>query len=168
MKKIELMVKNEKGSAILIAVMVLVIVTIIGIESSNTSTMEVQISAAERSAKINFYKAEGAAMEGSQEIEDAAPSDLIDREQVWLHEKEEIDLNDEDTFEYDGGGDDTAQPSKLDDDGKTYFIAADEGIPQGGSLHMTHSSQLHKFRVIGGCEDAGQSVLIEMGYRRRY
>ncbi|MBT7696183.1 MAG: hypothetical protein HN737_02105 [Desulfobacterales bacterium] len=54
----KLMLKNEDGSVIIISMIVLVLITMLGIWSSNTSTIEVQIAANEKDQKLVFYAAE--------------------------------------------------------------------------------------------------------------
>jgi hypothetical protein len=158
---------NEKGSAaIVLAVMILVVVSLIGIQSSNTSTMEVQISAAERTAKQNFYKAEGAALRAAQEIENADSEILNERLEPWINRSEDVNLQDTSQWDYDkSGSDDTAEAGPFQN---TYFGVMDKGVPQGSSLHMGHNTQVHTFRVFGRCIAENQSAFIEMGYKRRY
>lgn len=157
---------NEKGSmAILIAVMILVVVSLIGIQSSNTSTLEVQIASAERTARENFYKAEGAAMRGAQEIENAEPEVLVDRSEVWINEKNDVDFLDVSQWDYDGlGSDDNAENGPFDD---SFFGAIDEGVAKGSSLDP-NASQKHKFRVYGRCISENESAFIEVGYIRKF
>ncbi len=50
---------NEKGSALLIAMIMLVVLTVIGTASINTSTTEVMISGNYRAMKEAFYNTEG-------------------------------------------------------------------------------------------------------------
>jgi hypothetical protein len=56
--KEKLMLKNEDGSVVVIAMVVLVLITMLGIWSSNTSTIEVQIAANEKDQKLVFYAAD--------------------------------------------------------------------------------------------------------------
>jgi hypothetical protein len=51
--------KNESGSVIIIAMIILVLLTIIGVAAINTSTTEVQIASNEQLHKIAFYAADG-------------------------------------------------------------------------------------------------------------
>lgn len=52
------MLKNEDGSAIVISLVVLVMITMLGIWLSNTATIEVQIAANEKEQKLVFYAAD--------------------------------------------------------------------------------------------------------------
>lgn len=51
---------NEDGSAIVIAVLVLLLVTILGISATNTTTIELQIAGNDKIDKTAFYAAEAA------------------------------------------------------------------------------------------------------------
>ena len=58
MKKSISMINNEKGSLILIVVLILMSVTLIGIFALNTTTIETQIAANDKFYKIAFYNAD--------------------------------------------------------------------------------------------------------------
>lgn len=60
MKSITRPLRNEDGSAIVLALMILVLLTIIGISASNTTNTEVQIASNDKFHKITFYAAEAA------------------------------------------------------------------------------------------------------------
>jgi Tfp pilus assembly protein PilX len=158
------LINDESGSAIVLAIMILVIVSIIGIESSNTSSLEVQIASAERDAKINFYCAEGAGMEAAQRVENAAKAALLSRADAWLN-PDTIDLQDTTQWVYDGTGDTAGQSSVCQD---TYFGVVDAGISGRSSLDMSQISQLHTFQVFGRRIASSQEAFIEMGYRKRF
>ena len=58
MKTPNLILKNEHGSTIIIAILILVFLTIIGISAINTSTFESQIVGNEHRYQIDFYVAD--------------------------------------------------------------------------------------------------------------
>ena len=60
MKHIIHVIKNEDGSAILVAVLILMAVTVLGMAAINTSSIESKISGNERVHKLAFYNSEGA------------------------------------------------------------------------------------------------------------
>jgi len=60
-----MIIRNEQGSVIIIAVMVLALLTIIGISSMKTSIIEQQISTNHLIYQMNFYAAESGAPHGS-------------------------------------------------------------------------------------------------------
>ena len=59
MKRLFNPVSNENGFALVIAMMIMIILTMLGIFATNTSIMELQISGNDRLAKEAFYRADG-------------------------------------------------------------------------------------------------------------
>ncbi|MFO7784798.1 MAG: PilX N-terminal domain-containing pilus assembly protein [Thermodesulfobacteriota bacterium] len=71
--------RRERGSVVVIALILLALLTIIGISASRTTEIEIMIAGNERIAKQNLYLAEGAAMRAVQvmdETELTVPPDL--------------------------------------------------------------------------------------------
>jgi Tfp pilus assembly protein PilX len=68
--------KNEKGSVVVIALMMLALLTIIGISATNTSTTEVQISSNEHLYKIAFYATEAGIEVGRAALDELKRADL--------------------------------------------------------------------------------------------
>lgn len=66
------MINNERGSVILLAIVMLVLLTIVGISTTNTSSIELQIVKNEKMYKECFYKAEAGAFEAAQKIRNDA------------------------------------------------------------------------------------------------
>lgn len=58
---------NQDGFALMASMLFLVALTIIGIAATNTTTIEIGIAGNDKFYKQNFYQAEGAAMEASQD-----------------------------------------------------------------------------------------------------
>ena len=69
MKEIS-MLKNEDGTVLVLALIMLVLLTLIGISATTTSMIETRISGNERVYKQNFYAAEAAAMHCAQDMEE--------------------------------------------------------------------------------------------------
>jgi len=61
--------KNEQGSVLVVALMILVLLTIIGISASTTSTIDIQIAGNEKFHKISFYAADGGTQAGIELLE---------------------------------------------------------------------------------------------------
>lgn len=58
MKNISSIFANEKGSALVIALLILVLLTLMGISATTTSTIEVQMAGNEKFYEMAFYSAE--------------------------------------------------------------------------------------------------------------
>ena len=63
LKKTAFLMNNEDGSIIVAALLVLVLLTIVGIASTNVSNTEIQIASHTTAYQRNFYRAEGAMRE---------------------------------------------------------------------------------------------------------
>ena len=60
MKSFDRLIRNEDGSAIILALMILVLLTVIGIAGSNSTRTEMKIASNDKFHKITFYAAEAA------------------------------------------------------------------------------------------------------------
>ncbi|MBW2108169.1 MAG: hypothetical protein JRI36_05815 [Deltaproteobacteria bacterium] len=58
MNKIRALCRNENGSVLIVALLVLVILTIIGIGANDTTTTDIRIAANEKFHKVAFYNAD--------------------------------------------------------------------------------------------------------------
>lgn len=165
MKKIIIsIISNKKGSAIIIAVLVLAAVTILGISASNTSNVEIMLTNNDVLYKNNFYKAEAAAMEGAQTLANALPEDLLAFTPKWLNQN--INMTDLSVWDYDNAdSDDTANGGSLSN---TVFAVVFNKIAMGSSLDLTASTLLREFSVYGYSSPGTNSNFIEIGYKRRY
>ena len=162
-----LFIKNEEGSAIVVAVMILMVATIIGVSSTNTTTVELQIVRNDGIYKQNLYLAEAAAQEGIQRIWNVSRTDpfLLERKApVWLND---IDMSDINNWDNDGAdGDDTAEVSSTDAD--AILAVTDAGIAEGGSLDISSETNAHEFAVFGIGNRNNGRVFIQIGYRERF
>ena len=74
---------NEGGAVIIAALMVLVLLTIIGITSTNVSNTEVKIATHELIHQQNLYQAEGATLIALEEMEKLANPKEADPSWLW-------------------------------------------------------------------------------------
>ena len=83
MKEIISKLNNEEGSAIVIALIILVLLTMIGITASDNTVIELQIVRNEAIYRQNFYRAEAAVIEAAEILEDTAnTADLFLQQQL--------------------------------------------------------------------------------------
>lgn len=161
---------NENGSAIVIALMLLSLLTVMGIWSTRKSNVETLIAGNEVARKQTFYRTEGAVIEGGFRIEDAGPADLKswDPSGSWLFEASAApDMTDPANWDFDTvGGDDTAEPSTVD--AEVGYCALDKGITSGDSLLMTGATQVRTYAVYSFHDSRMGQSLQEVGYKRRF
>jgi hypothetical protein len=164
-KEIISIVSNENGSAIVITVLVLAALTILGISASNTSNTEIMLANNEMLYKQNLYKAEAAAMEGAQTLENEPTANLLAFTPLWLNQNG-VNMTDLSLWDYDGqGGNDNANMGIL---ANTVFAVVFNKIALGSSLDLTASTLLREFSVYGFSRPGTNSNFIEIGYKRRY
>ena len=159
---------NENGSAIVLALMLLSLLTVMGIWSTRKSNIETLIAGNEVARKQTFFRTEGGVIEGGFSIEEAATGDLSSRAPAWLTEASIApDMTDPDNWDFDGvGADDTAAPTSIDNE--VGFCALDKGVTAGDSLLMTGASQVRTYAVYSFHDSRDGQSLMEVGYKRRF
>ena len=160
---------DEKGSILIIALVMLAFLTLLGISVTNTSTIEVQIAGNERFHKQNFYRAEAAAMEAAQRLQNESDKQtLINRTATWLHDSNT--MTDLSNWDHDDAGlNDNAETAdaSIDPDNTTYFSVVDLGIITGASLAMG-GTNVHDYAILGLCDRTDGQAMVEIGYRKRF
>ncbi len=85
MRSVSSLVANERGSTLIFAILVLALLTIIGVASTTTSTMESTISGNDTVAKMAFQQADGGSESGIELVEqniEASGFDANDTSQI--------------------------------------------------------------------------------------
>ncbi len=167
---------SESGSVLVIALMMLVFLTMIGIAATTTTSIELQIARNERIYAENFNHAEAAARHAIQLIENMTAADLSDHDAFpWLHNGELTDLSLVPDFtnpdnwtlagsDVNAGSMSDAMGAEFND---TYFAAIDRLVT--GEEDLTLPSKMHLFQCFGNYNHPTRGrVLIEVGYKRRY
>ena len=166
---------NEQGSALVLALILLAVLSIIGFSSVDMTTTELKIVRNERIYQNNFYNAESALQEALSTLELTPISQLESRSPVWLTRSDAIpntmDLNDPDELR-------TATDPNPDSDpvvaatasvaSSAKYAILDNGVASGSSLDMSATSHLYSYVVKGVGVSSDGTVLIEAGYRMRY
>jgi hypothetical protein len=87
MKKSPLILKNEKGSTLLVAILILLVLTLLGLAAMTTSVTDIHIAANEKAQKIAFYHSDSGVYALpkliSRIVNDSAAVKLSD--EGWLH-----------------------------------------------------------------------------------
>jgi hypothetical protein len=143
--------RNQRGNALVIALLMLACLTLIGIASLMTSTVELQVSGTDRIAKKAFYAADGGTEMASelleQNIEERSWSDNTDRGDVKVANGS-FYLNRES---------DTADPVPSDTNRDAYY-------PKDAAGDVPHTN----FKVRGRSElSTGSAIQLAAGYEGR-
>jgi hypothetical protein len=155
--------ENEDGSAIILAMILLLVVTVIGISAINTTNTEIKIFQNEKIYQKNFYKAEAAIMEAAQRLASESNIDEIRPDstmKAWL------------------GSSAIVIPGKDDDpllmgfsnallSNEAYLSANAKGIVSGASLDITSDSNIYGFEIYGYSREINGNVAITIGYKKR-
>ena len=161
----KMLMENEKGNALIYTLILLVLLTIIGLAASQTATVDIQVAGNHMRYKKNFYRAEGAALDAIQRMED---TDLGSTSLDFISVNPSIVTDVEVAANWQGVntlGGVTAVASEIDT-AHAKFVAYSEGvIHTGESLDMT-KTKIFQYKVFGRCEENNGTSLIEIGYRR--
>jgi hypothetical protein len=172
--KQESRLRNEDGTVLVVALMMLVLLTILGISISSTSEVELQIAGNEMRYKENLYKADGAVMACAQIMDETAEINVnIDDDYlIPFTTGETVEANEwiyDDNF-WDGNitvGTDDLTPGTvdavLDPNGNARYVAIYAGVPPGEDFE----SGLREFTIFGRSTGIqGTRSIVRIGYRR--
>jgi hypothetical protein len=154
--------RNEDGIMVIFAVMILMLLTIIGIASTNISNTEIQMAGNELTYQQNLYRAEGAAIQAVELLEGLA--DPKTTAPSWLQlVLGSVTASAVRTWQF--GGSPAPEPSALVD---TSFIVASQGIAPGTSVDMA-SSKVHAYAVYGRSAPPRKGAsTIQLGYLKAF
>jgi hypothetical protein len=156
--------KNEEGSILIVALVILVLLTLLGIFATKTSEIEIQIAGNDMRYKRNLYSAEAVAMEAAQTIKDT--DDLDTGALTWLHAMGGVSRDDvlDDTF----WGSNSQQSAG---DSNARYMAVVEGIAEQTSLDMT-KSRVHAYSVYGRWRNESNANegrgIVNLGYKKAF
>jgi len=136
MKRMISNLNNEEGSAIVIALIILVLLTMIGITATDNTVIELQIVRNEAIYKQNFYRAESAVVELGQIMED---NDLLATYDWLTGSATALDMEVVGNWNWAVGGNSQLSNNMDAGDGNniTAQAAISNGVAGGGSLEMT-------------------------------
>jgi len=159
---------NEDGSVLIVSLVILALLVVIGISATTTSNIENLVTRNIEEYTDALYRAESAAMEGTQMLQNADPNPRDDPlfSSMWLNKTVE-DLSENDILDENYWAD----PNNNTGSGgiaNTELLAGSEGIVAGSSLDMGKSN-VHGYTVYGRCQlPTGALVIIGVGYRRAF
>ncbi len=159
------LLKNDDGSVLVLTLVMVVLLTLLGISASRTSSIEIQISGNDKVYKQNLYKAEAAAMEGAQRMQDANPNPRDDTTLTWLNQT--MGAVDEGDVVNSSDWTGLETPPIAGIEGSQLLAGFDEIV---GSLDMGKSN-IYKYTIYGrgqGQGPKGGLVIIGVGYKRAF
>jgi hypothetical protein len=160
---------NEDGVVIIAALMVLVLLTIVGIASTNTSNTEIKIATHELIYQMNFYQAEGATLEAMEAMDGETNPETNPPVYLW----QDSDGFDKDAMRQDP---DFWEGTKIKDSDlnpdTTHYIVVSEGLVETGgsnSLSAMQDGGVFGYTIYGHCEPADRgATTVEIGYIKKF
>jgi Tfp pilus assembly protein PilX len=157
--------------AIVAALVILTLLTIICFSAARVANNEVTMARNESVHQRNFYLAEGAAMEAADRLTHTA--NLKDNVPAWM-EKDAGSIDVDTTLRSYLSGKETVKPLPsavdaalaVDANRSTNFVVGLEGVAPGGSLGM-HAPTIIILGIYGRCQWDGESI-VKIGYRAVY
>jgi Tfp pilus assembly protein PilX len=148
---------GERGSVLIIALLVLAFFTLLGVSTFSISTMEIRIIGNENTQKQNLYCAEAAAMRCAQDMHDTNLRSTIPAHFNAINTVTENDIRNcsfpsQETF--------AQLPA-------TTYASVSQGIAPGSSLDMT-KTRVHDYAVYGWCSSSNNLAMVEVGYRKAF
>ena len=159
---------NEDGSVLIVALIMLVLLTLIGISATTTSEIETKIAGNERVFKRNLYLAEAGAMHCAQDLEDIANPKTNPPAYLQPTAVDYTNIRDDAWFLA------NSLNSTADGDGNTRFLASSLGIAGGkkGSSIAMDKSKVHAYNIYGRWHNAAipakGRLIVEVGYRKAF
>jgi len=169
MEKRNWSIENQDGSAILISVVVLLMLSVIGISAIHNTGIELQIAANNKIYQRNLYAADGAAREPAQGItvfKRTNPDQLKNLTPVWLN-SHNTDITDPSAWTTGTGGDSQASQF-IGNTGNASFAVTDNGVAPGSSLSASDTTNLHTFCVYSVSQQNNAESVVEIGYLERF
>lgn len=176
MKKIiiENPLSNERGSALIVSLLMLTILTVIGLASINTSSIEIQIARNDRIYRQNINLAESAAshivkqianMDGNAQDPQSDYEDLFPSTSTlnWVSAQTASFFETPNQWDSDGSNNDDNAVSNVSG---SYRYAANYLGKQGGSSLNPGSLSINLYSVYGISENNGGVALIQMGCKK--
>ncbi|MBF0117745.1 MAG: hypothetical protein HQK79_02855 [Desulfobacterales bacterium] len=166
---------DEEGYFMVTVIFILLILTIIGTSSINSSITEIQIARNDSDYQKNFYLAESAVMEAAQRAMDQTNDIMASYSDTWFSPQTvgAIDmytsLCDPNNWVTTGANVNSAQAgSFVNPNVRPLFAIVDRGFSRGASLEES-TARLHNLTAFGLVNTSGSArVMIEIGIKRRF
>ncbi len=149
--------KDEDGSVLVVALIILVVLTLLGIAVTTTTEIETQIAGNEKVHKETFYNAEAAAMQCAQVLESTPMGD--DSSESWI-----LDYNE-------GNWGDNTPPTHIlisAPNINAKYTADYEGVSDTGESLDLMKAKIHSYTIYGRADENNSMSMIKLGYRKAY
>ena len=174
--------EGEGGFVLIVALLMLAALTIIGIAATNTTVLEMHISGNDKTAKINFFAAESAALEAAQKVinesdeqkilpetnPSPSSSDLVrtaqQAETVFEKDKLNLDLNGDRQIDQ---ADNFPSAGVSVANATVGHLVTLNGVESGSSLGVG-SSRLYDYTAYGVVISSKGKKIVKVGLKKRF
>ena len=163
--------ESQEGSVLLIALIVLLLVSVLGLNTLTMTSTELKISGNDRSYKQNFYRAEAVIKEAAFALENSAEPDPSNVAFPWLSDgsdavAEDDRFNPKDDSWDESGPDANASHSSFYTDNNAKFCALRLGVAPGSNQDMG-SERKWEYVIYGRSELSSGQVDVSAGYLKK-
>jgi hypothetical protein len=160
------MLVKENGSVLIVALILLVLLTLMGISATMNTDIELQIAGNELISRTNFYRAEAAAMENMQVLDNEGDQIIEVGNYNWLNLPGDLPNPDDITNPANWTEDYSDVSATADSANDQRYLTVFEGVIAGDSLDMTRS-RIYTYRIVGSNRNNGLSI-VEMGFKKPF
>ena len=160
------LVSDEQGNVLILALILLVLLTMLGISASRIASIDLQVAGNNMNYNRNLFTGEAAAFEAVQNMEE---KDLETNPPTWLLPQGTSENVIRPVTQWDSGfTGGTAWTSSIDPNGSARYVAVTGGVVDTGeSLDMTRT-KINEFAVYGRCDRNNGTSIVKLGYRKAY
>lgn len=164
--KLNKRIKNEEGSVLIVALIMLVLLSMIGISANRTASIDILIAGNEMVYKQNLFSAEAASMEGMQRLED---TDLGSATVTWLTTDLDSITDPQITTagNWTGTFSDGTVAASSSVDTATRYVAISKGIQTGSSLGLG-GSRVYSYEILGRSAKKNGESIVATGYKKAF
>lgn len=160
--------KNQDGSALLIALIVLLVASILGLNALTTTQTELKVAGNDRRYRQNFYRAEAVIKEAASALEAADDTSSLNSGLVWLSDGSDsgAGFDPEDDAWKKTGSDANAGASGFYTDDKAAFCALRRSVAAGSNLDMSRKRKW-EYVIYGRSQLSSGQVDLAAGYLKK-
>lgn len=151
---------NNRGYIAVTVILIMALLSIAGIFATTTATLEIQIAANEKRYKQQFYLAESAALEGVRILAKANVENLKNGDIEGFAGK--IGPRFKNLWRQ------IEDWEPVGAESESGYAIVYRGPASGNSLEMNSMAERHNYSVLGRSGGESATVLVEIGYWRRY
>ena len=159
---------NEDGSVLIVALIMLVLITLMGVSATTTTDIEIQIAGNDMIYKKNIYAAEGAAMEA---IHLLAENNLETTTFNWLTTVEDsitdAEVRDDTRWDEAFSGDLTNVGSSSTSPNSNY-IAIFDGMDEVQESLDVEKTRIFQYSVYGRSNQNNGVGIVKVGFRKAF